>query len=117
MGRRGTTFTRQLVKLGGQSRLDLLSQDRYWADQHGNIRRLERMDPDHRRNLHQYLLDNAGRLQRCVEEMLQEQWQGAADAPTVLGVSAQQWMANMPLLKRLEQLIAEDDAAVAATSP
>lgn len=111
MGRSGTTFTRTLVKLGGQNRIDLLDQDRYWANQHGDIKQVEKMTPDHRVNLYHYLINNAWRLHRCAEEMLQEQWQGAENPPTLAEVSPTEWMMSRPLLKKLEQLIAADEAA------
>lgn len=96
-----------------------LDQEHWWRGQDGRPYRLDRMDPEHRVNLRAFLARHATRLRehaRWVElsvagaddalgDQLVDQLTGLLDA-----ASDAAWLADRPLVRALDRLIARQDA-------
>ena|SRR6185503_6861254 len=94
----------KLRRLRGKSRLDLLYQDKWWADQHGRICLTRHLTDEHRANLVRWLWLNARRLQsaRELEELLRARrgdWDDFMDPE--FDMDPQKWMSQLPLFLAL----------------
>jgi hypothetical protein len=97
-----------------------LDQDETWTDSSGTTWRLEDMEPSHRQNLLAWFHRNAARLQAEDESA----WLGGSlpsvgtvafdmvmgDVMSGLGMTAQEWLEEQPLIERLRELEADAEA-------
>lgn len=98
-------LTIPLKKADGLSRLDMLEQDKWWADQHGRVRLTRNLDRMHRLNLLVWLMRESPRLRVLViqQDLLAALVYEELDFEGVeeLRATAREWMAERPLFKAL----------------